>query len=234
MFDRFGPATKTILTLASISVLLFFLLYFVIYAPLKSYVELRDSIEFASERLNANLSLISKYEQEEKMLGRAQERLALLQALFSTNMQDGRALSLFGLQAKKQNVVLNFFQPLPVENKGNYHQLPLQLGVRGAYSDVVQYLAWVEDVQNPLNLCEIKELKMEPHLPEGLENEKDKPFEVTAKCNLIIYINKTANEELKFDEPVPVKVGRQNVFMKPPTGESTLREVTPRPAINNK
>lgn len=234
MFDRFGPVAKTILTLALTSVLLFCILYFVFYTPLRSYVKLRDDIEFASERLNTNLSLISNYKQEKRELGRAQERLALLQALFSTNMQDGRALALFGLQAKKQNIVLNFFQPLPVMNKANYKQLPLQLGVRGAYSDVVQYLAWVEDVKNPLNLCEIIELKLEPHLPKSSEDQNDKHVEVTAKCSLILYINKTAVKELQFDEPVPVKVGRQNVFKKPLTGESTLLEATSRPAINNK
>lgn len=208
---------------ALLLVFLVFLNYRCLLVPqIQSYRTLKPELSKVKAQVTQMDVLAASIQSESDAVKAVDHRLEKARAKFSVNRQDGSTLFLLGQWAIKDKVIITSYQPGMVSNKGVYLELPLRIGLRGDYLDV---LTLVERVEEAANLVEIRYLDIKPYRPPSFEKagaqqgavERSVPLPqdgtVTAELNLVMYSEVTPQGQLILDEMSRWPVGKGNAFL---------------------
>lgn len=214
---------EKILLLTVLLVLFTFINYRYLLGPqIQSYRAVESELSKVKAQLAQENTLAGSIKTEDDAVAAAGRRLAKARERFSVNMQDGSTLFLLGQWAAGDRIVITAYQPGVVTNKGAYLELPLEIGLRGDYSDVLALVKQIEEMVNP---SEIRYLDIKPYKPSsstesgaqsGAE-EQSVPLRqdgtVAADLNLVMYSEPTTQGHLILEEMSCWPVGKGNAFL---------------------
>lgn len=209
--------------LALLLAILIFLNYRYLLGPqIQSYQAVKSELNQVRLQAAEVDTVAASLQSESDAVKVARQRLEKAKAQFSMNMQDGCTPFLLGKWAIKDRVIITSYQPGLVANKEVYLELPLKIGLRGDYPDVLTFIKEVEEMGN---LTEIRYLMMKPYKPPALKDagaqpggpDQSLPLQqdgtVVAEISLIMYSDVTPQGRLVLDEMSQWPVGKGNSFL---------------------
>lgn len=214
---------EKVMLLALSLVLLIFVSYRYLLGPqIQSYRALKSELGKVRSQAAEMDTMAASIQSESDAVKAAGRRLEKAKARFSVNMQDGCTPFLLGQWAIKDRVIITSYQPGLVFNKEVYLELPLKIGLRGDYLDV---LTFVNQVEEMANLAEVRYLAIKPYKPPSSKgagaqpgaSDQSVPLQqdgtVVAELNLIMYSDVTPEGRLVLDEMSRWPVTKGNAFL---------------------
>jgi Tfp pilus assembly protein PilO len=214
---------EKILLLTVLMVLFTFINYRYLLGPqIQSYQAVKSELNRIKALLAQGNTLAGSIKTEDDAVAAAGRRLAKARELFSVNMQDGSTLFLLGQWAAGDRIAITAYQPGVVTNKGAYLELPLEIGLRGDYRDLLVLVKQIEEMADPV---EIRYLDIKPYKPSSSTDdgawsgavEQSVPLRqdgmVTADLNLVMYSDETPRGQLVLEEMSRWPVGKGNAFL---------------------
>jgi type IV pilus assembly protein PilO len=201
---------------ASIAAALFYL--YLLSPQLAALGEIRREVAAVERELAAAESILARASAQREALARAEAELQQLRDLFAADVQDGALIVDVGLRAAEDGVQIVLFRPLPIVEADHLLTLPLEIGVRGAYPAVLNYL---KSLQSLPNISEIRQLSVR-------EENQSSPAVVRADLLLLVYADPSPAGRRQLAEMGHWLTGRYNAFQ--PSVGSPAPEVGPVPA----
>lgn len=230
------------LLLILLLVLLIFVNYRYLLGPqIESYRTVKSELNKFRAQAAQKENINDLMQSENDAVEAASRRIEKAREKFSVNMQDGSALFLLGQWAVKDNVIITSYQPGLVANKGAHLELPLEIGLRGNYQNI---LTLVKQVEEMANLAEIRFLDIKSYkppaskdagIPAGTPDQSlllQQDGTVVADLNLVMYSDITPRGQLVLEEMTRWSVGKGNAFLSTGFNMSLLnkKEAIPVPA----
>lgn len=192
---------KIILVLGAVSVLTVFYLY-VLSPQIEVLGVIRQDTVTVEQELAAAERLLAAVPAQQEALDRATAELDNLWPLFATDMQDGAMVVDVGLRAIEDGVAITLFRPLAVVEKEHLLELPIEIGVRGAYPSVLSYLQSLQDLPNVSELRQLEFQKKEGGAGGGVQSD----------FLLVIYSDRSPEARLHLAQLGHWLVGRYDAF----------------------
>ncbi|MCL5779997.1 MAG: hypothetical protein M1119_03470 [Firmicutes bacterium] len=212
MLNKMSRREKILLVITLLTALSYVFIQYAFWPTLSKYRQTRKEISQLQQNIR-QADVISKTKtKEEDNLKQAQKNLDQLISKFSTNMQDGLFLVKFSRKLGQEQVLLNKFKPLDIEDRQTILVLPVQVEMIGKYPQVTNMLDFLE---NQANLTEIWHL-----LAEGPKPEEESAASVILKANgvvkatclLLIYSQPTPQGRLVLEDIKNWHFGKLNPF----------------------
>lgn len=212
MLNKMSRREKILLVITLLTALSYVFIQYAFWPTLSKYQQTRKEISQLQQNIR-QADVISKTKtKEEDNLKQAQQNLDQLISKFSTNMQDGLFLVKFSRKLGQEQVLLNKFKPLDIEDRQTILVLPVQVEMIGKYPQVTNMLDFLE---NQANLTEIWHL-----LAEGPKPEEESAASVILKANgvvkatclLLIYSQPTPQGRLVLEDIKNWHFGKLNPF----------------------
>jgi type IV pilus assembly protein PilO len=192
---------KIILVLGAVSALTVFYLY-VLSPQIEALGAIRQDTATVEQELATAERLLAAVPTQREALERAEADLDNLRSLFVTDMQDGAMIVDVGLRAIEDGVAIILFRPLAVVEKEHLLELPIEIGVRGAYPSVLSYLQSLQGLPNVSELRQLKFQKKEGEAAGGVQSD----------FLLVIYSDRSPEARLHLAQLGHWLVGRYDAF----------------------
>jgi|Deesub1362A_J573_1020465.scaffolds.fasta_scaffold00425_17 type IV pilus assembly protein PilO len=185
---------------ASITAALFYL--YLLSPQLATLGEIRREVAAVEQELAAAESLLAGAARQREALAQAEAELQQLRDFFAADVQGGALIVDVGLRAAEDGVQIIFFRPLPIVEADHLLILPLEIGVRGTYPAVLNYL---KSLQSLPNISEIRQLSVR-------EENQSPPVVVRADILLLVYADPSPAGRRQLAEMGHWLTGRYDVF----------------------
>lgn len=178
---------------------------FLFITHLWGYIQLTRNLAEANRELAHFQGVVAAQDKVQGKLPEINSKISELEKLFQIEMRDGAPLVLLGQLSKAMGVEVTELIPEKIKKNSWTIEVPLVLGVKGDYLDVLALCQELED--NALhNLTMIRYIKITTG---GKSLEKGHTFEsiapatapnmVTAELGLSIYTSKNPQDKYSFD-----------------------------------
>lgn len=212
---------KTMLLALSLVLMLFIHYRYSLGPQIQSYRAGKTELQKVRAQAAQVDTIAGSIQVETDAIKAVSQRLEKVRTQFTINMRDGSIVFLLGQWAIEDHVNITSYQPGLVDNKGAYLELPLKIGLRGDYRDVLTLVKQVEEkaVMTEIRYLNIKPLKPSTSKDNGAEpgaSDQSVPLQqdgtVMAELNLVMYSDVTPQGQLVLDEMSRWPVGKGNAF----------------------
>lgn len=220
MWQNLSSREKAMLMVLGIIILLAGFYYFLLRPQLDAYASVTGQLAVKQAELQkAELTLRAK-KAETKKAAAVREQLAGYTPLFDTEFRQGSAMVLIGLKAADLQVTLSNLEPAGIVDRESYLVLPVKLGLKGNYTNV---LALLNEIENLPNLVEIRTMDIQADSAGNTAGASSPtsglpvPGNVQCTCELLIYSDPTPGGVLYLaqEKIMTWRVGRPDPFAVP-------------------
>lgn len=147
------------------------------------------------------------------------------------SMDDGLFIIKLGNELKKNNVLLNIFQPKEIVKNNNFLTLPINIGIRGDYRDVKKILVYLENNSNHTEVTSLSFVSQHENgqkqsiqnrlllTPDGIPQESAQNAllngRISAEIAVAIYSLPTPEDRLALEGIQKWRIGSDNPFVSP-------------------
>jgi len=214
MFPGISNREKILLAGLGLLLLGYALFYFVFLPQLRTLENLNNQLTQKRGRLQEARAILASEKGERERAELVERDLLKYRGAFATDFREGTALMLVGEKISELGLEIINFEPLGIENKGQFLQLPLELELQGSYSGV---LLMLKELENLPNISEIRSLSLSPVTGGSVSSG------VNARCHLVIYCDTSPEGKLQLESEgiAPPQIGRENPFIPPASPSSS-------------
>ncbi|SFR02836.1 type 4a pilus biogenesis protein PilO [Desulfoscipio geothermicus] len=220
MWQNLSSREKAMLMVLGIIILLAGFYYFLLKPQLDAYALVTGQLAVKQAELQkAELTLRAK-KMETKKAAAVREQLADYTPLFDTEFRQGSAMVLIGLKAADLQVTVSNLEPAGIVDRESYLVLPVKLGLKGNYTNVLTLLNEIEKLPN---LVEIRTMDIKADDAGNAAGESSPtgglptPGKVQCASDLLIYSDPTPEGRLYLaqEKIMAWRVGRPDPFAIP-------------------
>lgn len=131
----------------------FFAVY--VFTPqLTGFLDARRDIRGLERELAAAGEILAAEAVHRAALEKTEAELSRLRGRFAADVTDGRMMAKIGFKAAAAGVDVVHFQPREVLQGEHLRQFPVEIGVRGRFSEVVTFMELLRSLSNPAQIRE--------------------------------------------------------------------------------